>query len=258
MNSTQHAERTVLDLGDEYLPAPLSARSRRHRSMRSPRRTRIRDQKVRRPTPQPSPRHAPLGSAAPRAERTRRQRRHRRQARRSRLITLLLLVIWSVGFRPVTLGGSTAYSMVSGTSMDGTYSAGDLVITRERQHYKVGDIVVFRVPKEQDRALAGSLVVHRIVGGDAAHGFIMKGDNRTTVDVWKPHATDIVGRVWIRVPHAYTTLRLMRSPIAIALFLAFTLTSAFNKWLPPEVRSARPRRSHWKPRLRKRGVQPTA
>lgn len=173
------------------------------------------------------------------------------------LITLLLLIIWGVGFRPVTLGGSTGYSMVSGTSMNGTFSPGDLVITRERQHYKVRDIVVFRVPKEQDRALAGSLVVHRIVGGDATHGFVTKGDNRTTVDVWQPHPTDIVGRVWIRVPHAYTALRLMRSPITVALFLAFSLTSAFTKWLPPEARSARPRRSRWKPRRRNQGSEQT-
>lgn len=174
------------------------------------------------------------------------------------LITLLLLLIWGIGFRPVTLGGSTGYSMVSGTSMNGTFSPGDLVITRERENYKIHDIVVFRVPKEQDRALAGGLVVHRIVGGDATHGFITKGDNRTTVDVWQPHANDIVGRVWIRVPHAYTMMRLMRSPIAIALFLAFTLTSAFTKWLPPEAGSTRARRLRWKPRRRNRGSERTA
>ncbi len=174
------------------------------------------------------------------------------------LISLLLLVIWGCRVPTGDPRRHTGYSMVSGTSMNGTFSPGDLVITREREHYKIRDIVVFRVPKEQDRALAGGLVVHRIVGGDATHGFVTKGDNRTTVDIWQPHANDIVGRVWIRVPHAYTMMRLMRSPIAIALFLAFTLTSAFTKWLPPEARSTRPRRSLRKPRLRKRGRQRTA
>ena len=61
--------------------------------------------------------------------------------------------------------------------------------------------------------MAGAQVIHRIIGGDAKHGFIVQGDNRTAPDVWRPKPGDIVGAKALRIPDAIIVLQFLRSPI---------------------------------------------
>jgi signal peptidase len=127
-------------------------------------------------------------------------------------------VFWAMFLRPQSLGGPAGYVLVSGKSMLPLYHTGDLVLVRHQSSYKTGDIIAYRVP--QGDAMAGSQVIHRIIGGNATHGFVVQGDNRTGADVWRPKPADIVGSASVHIPHAIIALQLLRSPLLLALFAA--------------------------------------
>ena len=120
--------------------------------------------------------------------------------------------------RPQSLGGPAAYVLVSGKSMLPRYHTGDLVLVERQSHYHVGQVIAYRVPKGD--ATAGAQVIHRIIGGDAKHGFVVQGDNRTAPDVWRPKPADIVGAKAMRFPNAVVLLQYLRSPLLLALMAA--------------------------------------
>src|SRR3954447_4383083 len=147
-----------------------------------------------------SSRESPL-SALPSAAVVRRARRARNRRRRMLLgLKWLLLALMSVALWPTSLGGTIAYVAVSGGSMLPSLHPGDLVVTRAQSSYQVGDMIVYVVPPGD--IAQGRKVVHRIVGGDAATGFRMRGDNNSFVDPWKPRRDDVLGRVVLDIPLA--------------------------------------------------------
>jgi len=79
-------------------------------------------------------------------------------------------------------------------------------------------LIAYRVPKGDP--MAGAQVIHRIIGGDAKHGFVVQGDNRTAPDVWRPKPSDIVGAKALRIPNAVLILQFLRSPLLLALLAA--------------------------------------
>lgn len=118
------------------------------------------------------------------------------------LVAGLAAYLW-----PVTWGGSTSVVVVSGHSMETTYSDGDLVVARAGT-VDVGDVVVYR-PDGVD-----GLVVHRIVGGDPVHGWVVRGDNNDWDDLWNPTADDVLGVVAWHVPGVGAATGLLSSPVA--------------------------------------------
>jgi signal peptidase len=98
------------------------------------------------------------------------------------------------------------------------YHTGDLVLVERQPSYHVGELIAYRVPKGDP--MAGAQVIHRIIGGDAKHGFIVKGDNRTAEDVWRPKPGDIVGAKALRIPNAVLILQFLRDPIFLGLLAA--------------------------------------
>jgi signal peptidase len=157
-----------------------------------------------------------------------RARRGNRQWMRVRIkrtweIVSLLLVIgacifWAMFLRPQSLGGSAAYILVSGESMEPLYHTGDLILVERSKAYAVGDIIAYRVPKADP--MAGAQVIHRIIGGNATRGFLVQGDNRTAPDVWRPKPSDVVGSAHLRIPHAAVGLQFVRSPLLLGLLAA--------------------------------------
>jgi signal peptidase len=102
--------------------------------------------------------------------------------------------------------------------MEPRYHTGDLVLVLKRKTYHVGELIAYRVPKGDP--MAGAQVIHRIVGGDAKHGFIVRGDNRTAPDVWRPKPGDIIGSKVLRLPNAIVALQYLRSPIFLGILAA--------------------------------------
>jgi len=131
---------------------------------------------------------------------------------------VLALVFWALFLCPQSLHGRAGYVLVSGHSMLPRYHTGDLVLVERKSSYHVGDVIAYRVPKGDP--MAGAQVIHRIVGGDATHGFLVQGDNRTAPDVWRPKPSDVVGAKAFRIPNAVLVLQFLRSPILLALLAA--------------------------------------
>jgi signal peptidase I len=133
-------------------------------------------------------------------------------------VVVLLCLFWAQYLRPQSLGGHAGYVLVSGQSMEPRYHTGDLVLVEQRARYHPGEVIAYRVPKGDP--MAGAQVIHRIIGGDARQGFVMRGDNRTAPDVWRPRNEDIVGTKALRLPDAIVVLQYLRSPIFLGILAA--------------------------------------
>lgn len=131
----------------------------------------------------------------------------------------LFAASWIVFLRPASLGGPAGYVIVSGASMEPMLHTGDLAVVHQSSTYGPGDVVAYRIPK--DDVGGGMLVIHRIVGGNGSDGYILRGDNRDTRDMWRPRTSNVVGSLQFYVPHAGTGLYLLRTPLVIAGVIGF-------------------------------------
>lgn len=126
---------------------------------------------------------------------------------------------WWVWLRPAVLGGPLSLVTVSGTSMQPMMRTGDLAVVHRTGDYERGEVVAYRVRLPDGDT--GGVVIHRIVGGDAASGFRTRGDNDRWVDPWRPHPGEIVGELWFHVPEiGWFVLWLSRPVILAGLFAA--------------------------------------
>ena len=156
-------------------------------------------------------------------------------------LLIVLCIFWAMFLRPQSLGGSAGYVLVSGKSMLPLYHTGDLVLVEHQSSYHVGEVIAYRVPKGD--VAAGAQVIHRIVGGDAKHGWVVQGDNRSAPDVWRPKQGDIVGAKAVRFPSAAVVLGFLRSPLLLGILAAsFVFVHVFLRGKPEgELESTHPR-----------------
>lgn len=120
-----------------------------------------------------------------------------------------------------------SYVVVSGHSMQPTLWTGDVVVLQHERSYRKGEIVGYEIPKGGPGA--GLIVIHRIVGGDARAGYIMRGDNKHSPDPWRPRPVDVVGRERVIVPKVGLAVRYVRSPLGFAVLAGvMTLTIALG------------------------------
>jgi signal peptidase I len=162
-----------------------------------------------------------------------------------------LLLAWFLLLRPVAFGGPASYVVVSGASMEPHLHTGDLVIAHAAADYHVGDVVAYRVPKGQ--ALAGSLVIHRIIGGDAVTGLVVQGDNKNEPDPWRPKPSDIVGSSWAEFPGSGRVLLTLRTPFVLAVLLGGVVGLWFFTSGSPKPRTPAARRRNRLARWRRDG-----
>jgi signal peptidase len=167
----------------------------------------------------------------------------------SLLILSALIVAWGVTLRPQAIGGPAVFVAVRGSSMLPAFEHGDLVVVETAARYNVGDVVAYRVPAGE--VGAGKVVFHRIVGGDADHGFVLRGDHNTAPDPWSPKQAEMVGVATLRLPHLGAAINLVRQPVILAGLAAaiiVTLLLARPATVPLEAparrtRPATPRRA---------------
>jgi signal peptidase I len=125
---------------------------------------------------------------------------------------LLLVVLYATAaLWPAALGGATNYVTTHGSSMEPGFHQGDLALVRRSNHYDVGDIVAYR-----GQTLKGVTVLHRIVGKTAT-GYRFKGDNNSFVDPDTPTQSQLIGKLWVHVPHGGRVLAALR--VALPLLL---------------------------------------
>jgi signal peptidase I len=156
------------------------------------------------------------------------------------LVALLLTAAWL--FLPTALGGATTYVSTHGDSMRPQFDVGDLAILRPVDGYAVGDVVAYR-STELD-----TVVMHRIVGTDGER-FVLQGDHNTWLDPDRPTGEEILGRLWLHVPHGGTALTTLRSPGVLgAIALAALLVVGALRRPRGRHSSARPRPARVRPR----------
>jgi len=137
---------------------------------------------------------------------------------------LFLVAALVVGYFlwPTSLGGCTTLTIVSGHSMEPTYYTGDLVVSRCGD-YQVGDIVVYNPPN-----VGTARVIHRIIGGDGATGWVMEGDNNDFIDPWEPTDDRVLGKAVLHLPKVGLVGSVLVSPITwVSLLL---LAAALVIW----------------------------
>ena len=83
---------------------------------------------------------------------------------------------------------------------------------------------------------AGLLVIHRIIGGDATHGFTVKGDNNRAPDPWRPRTQDIAGSAWVLIPRVGQAIVAIRSPITVAALAAAIVVAVVLFRIPARTR----------------------
>ncbi len=131
--------------------------------------------------------------------------------------------LWAA-FAPIEVGGTAAYVVINGNSMEPRIHRGDLVIVHAADRYQVGDVVTYRYP-------GIGRVIHRIVAQDGDR-FTMKGDYNTWLDGYEPTAGDVIGKEWIHVSSLGTSISAVRQPMSMALLAGFagiTLTGGLLK-----------------------------
>lgn len=100
---------------------------------------------------------------------------------------------------------------------------GDVILVHRQDAYRVGDVVAYRIPA--GHPAAGRVVIHRITGGSAADGYVMRGDNRDSDDVWRPRPSDVVGKQRARAPAMGLVARWILTPIGLGLLAALATTA---------------------------------
>lgn len=138
------------------------------------------------------------------------------------------IVGWSLVAVMVLFTGASFAKLISArvvltNSMTPTINPGDVILTVNPDYIEpeIGKVAVYQGKRFDDSPVAP--FAHRIIGGNAAAGWEMKGDNNPSADIQKPKTEDILGVVVMRIPHLGQILQ----PQVLTLFLVFI----FGIWL---------------------------
>jgi signal peptidase len=103
-------------------------------------------------------------------------------------------------FSAASVTGYVKARVVLTNSMEPTIKPGDIVITANsvRVVPQIGSVIAYQA--RQFNGTPVGVFTHRIIGGDAVGGWMMKGDNNPSPDIQKPKGADILGTVILTIP----------------------------------------------------------
>ncbi len=111
----------------------------------------------------------------------------------ARALAALCLACGALGAVAVATGWLRPV-VTHGSSMQPTYAAGDLVLVAGGGEVGIGDVAAYRDPG------SGSVVLHRVVGGDPDSGYLLRGDSNGSLDPHRPTGAEILGTPVLHVP----------------------------------------------------------
>lgn len=110
------------------------------------------------------------------------------------IIFLLFFIVRATVFKKYDIFGYRFYIIMSG-SMEPDIKTGDMIITKESDNYKIGDVIAFKD--------ANFVTAHRIVEISTEDGekiFKTKGDNNNTADRNLVKSQQIKGKIVNKIP----------------------------------------------------------
>jgi signal peptidase I len=130
-----------------------------------------------------------------------------------------LLIVLILGAKLTGFG--EARIVITG-SMVPAINPGDMVVTVNDKYVtpKLNDVVIYEAKRFNGEVV--SPFAHRIIGGNATSGWIMKGDANEQADVQRPKASDITGVVMLVIPHVGDLIN-----IKSLIFLAVIIISIY-------------------------------
>jgi signal peptidase len=168
-----------------------------------------------------------------------------------------VVIVLGIGFlvfgRAGFVGSPLSYVVVSGHSMEPTFHLGDVVVLRQAASYHKGEVLGYRVPAGGPGA--GLIIIHRVIGGNARDGYVMRGDNKEFADPWRPRPGDVVGQEALMVPKIGLAIRYIRSPLGFAVLAGLiTITIALGGGKPGDSKAPGGKPEPARPAARKRGL----
>jgi signal peptidase I len=153
----------------------------------------------------------------------------------SLVLFTILVALWII-FAPTAVGGQASYVMVRGNSMNPGFHTGDLTIVKAAPNYYVGDIVTYYEPQTKAK------IIHRIIAVEQDR-YVLKGDNNSWIDPFRPTREEIVGKLWIHAPKVGNAILWLRLPLNMAFIvgIAGVLMIGTNK--QPNKKEKRKNRS---------------
>ena len=138
-------------------------------------------------------------------------------------ITLLifLLVISTLSFfERRSVEKQFGFYVVSSDSMKDKIKKGSIVISKQKDEYFVGDVIVFKNPMN-----LSTTITHRLVDQKFDDGmyFVSKGDSNSTNDPWQVRKDLIVGKVVSKVPGIGYVISFIRTPLGLILTVILPL-----------------------------------
>jgi signal peptidase len=125
-------------------------------------------------------------------------------------------------------GGPVRLVVVRGSSMNPTFTSGDLIVVESLTAAHVGDIVSYPIEAGTGRE---AHIIHRAIG-EGPGGFVTRGDNRRTDDPWTPTDDELDGRVVLHLAGVGRWFTGWALPILAAALAGMTLT--FALWPEPD------------------------
>lgn len=140
-----------------------------------------------------------------------------------------LLASMFIGFALLSITGVATARVVLTNSMAPSINPGDVLITLapDRLSPELGKVVVY-IGKRFDGSAVGVTYAHRIIGGDLAKGFEVKGDNNDKSDVQRPKLAEIVGVGLFVIP--FVGRILTPQFLALLLILGFAIWLIYDAW----------------------------
>ena len=117
--------------------------------------------------------------------------------------------------------GQLSWVITTGDSMSPRVAAGDLMVVRPADRYRVGDVIAYDSPD------LGRKVLHRIVAGEGGR-FITQGDHNDWVDSYRPSPSDVAGREQLHLPGVGRHLRSLLDPGVVAAIVGLATALALG------------------------------
>jgi len=125
----------------------------------------------------------------------------------------VLIALFLIFYRPVSLWGDTRYEPVYTGSMEPAIPVGSVVVIKpvDPETLKIGDIICFKLSEPTS-------ITHRIINV-TTEGFITKGDANEDPDQWIVKRENVIGKAIFTIPYIGYIGYFVRTPIGFILLI---------------------------------------